>query len=199
MLALRSQYRARRVAAGQTVIVDRSRNAAAAWRVGVRDLEAHRRRRRVAVAVRHRERRRRQRHRADVTGVRRERVRPVRLHLDQCRRRCRSPANSPSPPNTSAVPPMCVTDAPSAPCTKSSVPVTVAPSATFCDASAVAVGASSSKVTVSVPVAERAVRVGDRVGQARGRIGRVLVVRSGRMQHVVEQRHLVGAGCRVVT
>ena len=62
-------------------------------------------------------------------------------------------SEKPSVPNTSSVPLMCVTVAPSAPPAKSSSPVTVAPSATFCEASAAAVGVSSSTLIDSEPVA----------------------------------------------
>ena len=58
--------------------------------------------------------------------------------------------DQPSAANVSAVAPMCVTLAASAPATKSKLPPTVAPSFTFWLDSAVALGASSSNVMVSV-------------------------------------------------
>ena len=48
---------------------------------------------------------------------------------------------------------MCVTEAPSAPCTKASVPVTVAPSLTFCVAWLVAVATSSITLIFSLLLA----------------------------------------------
>ena len=104
---------------------------------------------------------------ADHRAVRRERVRPVRLHLDRAgadvdRLRVVAVARL----NTSAVPLMCVTVAPSAPGTKSSVPVTVAPSATFCERLVrrrrrIVVEGDGQRAGGG-----RAVRIGDRVGQA---------------------------------
>ena len=90
---------------------------------------------------------------------------------------------------------MWVTVAPSAPPAKSSVPVTVAPSATSCEASAVAVGASSSKVTVSVPLTvEPSASVIEYCSAA---VASFSSFGPQGMQHVVEQRHTIGARRRI--
>ena len=171
MLASRSPDRARRVAAGQTVIVNRSRSAAAGRHVGVGHLEGT-----VAVAV------------SPSPSVTVNVAVASATGLDVTA----SAVNEYDPSAFTLISAGADVDhlriAVAAKHqrravdvrhrravrtrTKSSVPVTVAPSATFCEASArrrrrVVVEGDRQRAGGS-----RAVRIGDRVGQARGRIGR---------------------------